>query len=314
MQQQEKPGNLRYLVPLDGSRLAESVLPVVQQMASRFHAHVTLLHIVEHHPPATIHGEHHLSGIAQAQTYLNEIASNLRSSGIAVEIHVHEGKEDNIAQNIVQHFQELQADLVIMCTHGHGGLRELLFGSKAQQALQQGTQSILLLFPGKADSSSSFKLQHILVPLDGTVAHEPSLPVAITLARAFGAQLHLVLVIPTLATLSGEEAVSGILLPSTTRAILDLSEQEAKEYLQHAVAHCTAESVVAHAEVLRGDIVSQLLGLTERLDIDLIVIASHARTGLDTLFTGSVASRLAGRKIRPLLLVRAEQPAVRNDS
>ncbi len=314
MQQHENQGNLRFLVPLDGSRLAESVLTIVQQMASRFHAHVTLLHIVEHHPPATIHGERHLAGIAQAQAYLNEIASNLRSVGITVEIHVHEGREDNVAQNIVQHFQELQADLVIMCTHGHGGLREILFGSKAQQALQQGTQSILLLFPGKDDSLSPFKLQHILVPLDGTVAHEPSLPAAITLAQAFGAQLHMVLVIPTLATLSGEEAISGILLPSTTRAILDLSEQEAKEYLQHAVDHCTAEGVVAHAEVLRGDIVPQLLGLTERLDVDLIVMASHARTGLDTLFTRSVASRLAGRKIRPLLLVRADKSGVRNSS
>lgn len=314
MQQRENQGNLRFLVPLDGSRLAESVLPVVQQMASRFHALVILLHIVEQHPPSTIHGEHHLSGVAQAQAYLEEIALSLRSPDIVVEIHVHEEREDNVAQSIVQHFRELQADLVIMCTHGHGGLREILFGSKAQQALQQGTQSILLLFPREDDSISPFKLQHILVPLDGTLAHEPALPMAIVLARTFGAELHLVLVIPTLATLSGEEAVSGLLLPSSTRAILDLSKQEAKEYLQHNVARCTAEGVVAHAEVLRGDIVPQLLGLAERLDIDLIVLASHGRTGLDALFTGSVASRLAGRKIRPLLLVRASQSGIIRDS
>ena len=147
MLQHENRDNLRFLVPLDGSRLAESVLSVVQQMASGFHAHVTLLHIVEQHPPAAIHGERHLTGVAQAQTYLEEIAVRLRSSDISVEIHVHEEKEDNVAHSIVQHFQELHADLVIMCTHGHGGLREIIFGSKAQQALQQGTQSILLLFP-----------------------------------------------------------------------------------------------------------------------------------------------------------------------
>jgi len=303
----ENQGNLRFLVPLDGSRLAESVIPVVQQVADRFQAHVTLLHIVELHPPAAIHGERHLTGVVQAHAYLEEIAVRLRSSNIPVEIHVHEEKEDNVAQSIVQHFRELQADLVIMCTHGHGGLREILFGSKAQQALQQGTQSILLLFPREDDSISPFKLQHILVPLDGTVAHEPALPMAITIARTFGAELHLVLVIPTLATLSGEEAVSGLLLPSTTRAILDLSEQQAETYLEHAVTRCKEEGVVAHAEVLRGDIVPQLLGLAERLDVDLIVLASHGRTGLDALFTGSVASRLAGRKIRPLLLVRADQ-------
>jgi nucleotide-binding universal stress UspA family protein len=305
MLQHENQGNLRYLVPLDGSRLAESVLPVVQQMASRFHARVFLLHIVEEHPPTVIHGERHLTGVAQAQAYLEELATRLRSSGIPVEIHVHQEKEENVAHSIVQHFQEMNADLVIMCTHGHGGLRELLFGSKAQQALQQGTQSILLLFPREDDTVFPFELQRILVPLDGTAAHEPALPIAIKIARTFSAELHLVLVIPTLATLSGEQAVSGLLLPSTTRAILDLSQEEAANYLEQAIARCHAEGVVAHAEVLRGDIVPVVLGLAERLNVDLIVLASHGRTGLDALFTGSVASRIAGRKIRPLLLVRA---------
>jgi nucleotide-binding universal stress UspA family protein len=307
MLQHENQGNLRFLVPLDGSRLAESVLPVVQYVASRFHAQVTLLHIVEQHPPAVIHGERHLAGVAQAQAYLEEIAIRLRSPDVPVEIHVHQEKEDNVAHSIVQHSQELNADLVIMCTHGHGGLQELLFGSKAQQALQQGTRSILLLFPREDDSVLPFKLQRILVPLDGTTAHEPALPMAITIARTFGAELHLMLVIPTLATLSGDQVVSGLLLPSTTRAILDLSQQDAVDYLEQAIARCHAEGVVAHAEVPRGNIVPVVLGLAERLNVDLIVLASHGRTGLDALFTGSVASRIAGRRIRPLLLVRAGQ-------
>ncbi len=309
MLQHENQSNLRYLVPLDGSHLAESVLPVVQQLASGFHAQVTLLHIVEEHPPTVIHGELHLTGVAQAQAYLEEIATRLRFSGIQVEIHVHQEKEDNVAHSIVQHSQEMKVDLVIMCTHGHGGLRELLFGSKAQQALQQGTQSILLLFPSEDGSAYPINLQRILVPLDGTTAHEPALPIAITIARTFGAELHLVLVIPTLATLSGERAVSGLLLPTPTRAILDLSQQDAADYLEQAIARCHAEGVVAYSEVLRGDIVPVVLGLAERLNVDLIVLASHGRTGLDALLTGSVASRIAGRRIRPLLLVRAGQSA-----
>jgi nucleotide-binding universal stress UspA family protein len=309
MLQHENQGNLRFLVPLDGSRLAESVLPVVQQVAGRFHAQVTLLHIVEEHPPTAIHGEPHLTGVAQAQAYLEEIATRLRSSGVVVEIHVHQEKEDNVARSIVQHSQEMNVDLVIMCTHGHGGLRELLFGSKAQQALQQGTQSILLLFPREDGSAYPFNLQRILVPLDGTAAHEPALPIAITVARTFGAELQLVLVIPTLSTLSGDRAASGLLLPTTMRALLDLSQQDAADYLEQAVARCSAEGVVAHAELLRGDIVPEVLGLAERLNVDLIVLASHGRTGLDALLTGSVASRIAGRRIRPLLLVRARQPA-----
>ena len=307
MRQPEHQGHLRFLVPLDGSRLAESVLPVVQQVASRFHAQVILLHIVEKHPPTVIHGEPHLSSVAQAQTYLGEIATRLRSAALAVEIHVHPDKEEDVARSIVQHAQEMNTDLIIMCTHGHGGLRELLFGSNAQRALQLGTQSVLLFFPREDGSASSIHFQRLLVPLDGSSAHEPALPVAITIARAFGAELSLVLVIPTLATLSGEQAASGLLLPFTMRALLELSQQDAVDYLEQAVARCQAEGVVAQAEVLRGDIVPTVLAQAERLNVDLLVLASHGRAGLDALLTGSVASRLAGRRIRPLLLVRAER-------
>jgi len=161
MLQHENQGNLRLLVPLDGSHLAESVLPVVQQVASRFHAQVILLHIVEKHPPTVIHGEPHLTSVAQAQAYLEEIATRLRSSDIPVELHVHRDKEDDVARSIVQHAQEVDADLVIMCTHGHGGLRGLLFGSNAQRALQLGTQSILLLFPREDGSTYPIHLQRL---------------------------------------------------------------------------------------------------------------------------------------------------------
>jgi nucleotide-binding universal stress UspA family protein len=298
-----------FLVPLDGSRLAESVLPVVEQVASRFHAQVILLHIMEEHPPTVIHGEPHLQRVTQAQTYLEEVARRLRLAALTVDIHVHQDKEDNVARSIVEHAQEMKADLIIMCTHGHGGLREFLFGSNAQQALKLGTLSILLLFPREDGSLSPFKLQRILVPLDGTAPHESALTGAIPLARAFGAELHLVLVIPTLATLSGEQAVTGLLLPTTMRALLDLSEQGAADYLEQAVARCRAEGVVARAQVLRGDIAPAVLGLAERLDVDLIVLASHGRTGLDALVSGSVAPRITGRRIRPLLLVRAQKTA-----
>jgi nucleotide-binding universal stress UspA family protein len=91
------------------------------------------------------------------------------------------------------------------------------------------------------------------------------------------------------------------------RAVLDLSQQDTADYLEQAVARCRADAVVARAEVLRGDIVPTVLGLAERLNVDLIVLASHGRAGLDALLTGSVAARITGRRIRPLLLVRAEK-------
>ena len=303
---------MSFLVPLDGSRLAEVALPAVTALASRFSAHVTLLHIVEQHAPSTIHGERHLTNIADAKQYLDGIAADLRAAGVKVEGHVHEDREVSVAQSIFEHAQELSIDLVIMCTHGNSGLRGFLFGSIAQQTLQRGAQSILLIFPHDDGSAPIFDLQHILVPLDGTVVHEPALTSAISLAQAFASTLHLALVIPTLETLSGGRALSGMLLPTTMRALLDLSEQEAGEYLERAAEQCRAAGVNTTIEVLRGDTVPLVLGLAERLQVDLIVMASHGRVGLDARLAGSVAPRIAGRVSRPLYLVRAKAAATKD--
>ena len=145
------------LVPLDGSHLAEAVLPAVECLASRFHATVTLLHVLEQAARATIHGQRHLTDSAEAKTYLGGVAERLRATGIAVTIHVHGVREGDVARSIVDHSQEINADLVILCTHGGSGLRGVLFGSIAQQVLRQGAEPILLIPPGAAERTSAHR-------------------------------------------------------------------------------------------------------------------------------------------------------------
>jgi len=304
----QSAGRKSFLVPLDGSHLAEAVLPATASLASRSQARVTLLHIVERKAPATIHGEPHLTNSVEAMRYLETVAAGLRESGVEVECHVHDDREYSVAQSIFDHAQELNCDLVIMCTHGNSGLRGFLFGSIAQKTLQRGAQSILLVFPHEDRSAPRFDLQRILVPLDGVVTHEPALRPAIELAHTFNAAIHLVLVIPTLTTLSGGQAVSGMLLPTTMRAVLDLAQQGATDYLDRILAQCRSEGINATAEVLRGDAAPKVLELADRLNTDLVVMASHGRAGLDALLAGSVAPRIAGHMGRPLLLIRADTP------
>lgn len=293
------------LVPLDGSRLAEAVLPAVMCLAGRFQAAVTLLHILEQRAPAMVHGERHLTDVAEAEGYLGSMAMGLRAAGVAVRTHVHASRETDVARSIVDHTHELAPDLIVLCAHGRGGLRGMLYGSIAQQVLQQSTCPILVLRPTDAGGASPFHPRRILVPLDGTAAHEPALPVAVAIARAFDATLHLVMVIPTLATLSRERAATGMLLPTTTQALLDMAEQGGADYLAHIAAQCRADGLAVLAEIARGDAVPALLACAARVDADLLVLASHGRAGIDALLTGSVAPCLARRAISPLLLVRA---------
>lgn len=299
-----KPSTPLYLVPLDGSHLAESVLPTVEALASRTRAQVVLIHVIEARAPATVHGESHLADVAEATRYLDTIATRLRATGLAVQCHVHEEKEADVARCIAAHATEWRADLVILCTHGGGGLRDLLLGSIAQQVLQHGTLSILLVRPGPRGSASSFDVRQILVPLDGTREHEPAVPAAIAIARLFAAPAHLVMVIPTMATLSGDQVLSGRFLPATTRVMLDRAAQDAEEYLMQVKERCEQEGVDATTEVLRGDASEQVLTRAQSLDSCFIVMGSHGRAGLRGLLAGSVAKRITDKARCPLLLVR----------
>ena len=127
---------------------------------------------------------------------------------------------------------------------------------------------------------------------------------AITIARLFAARIYLVMVIPTLATLSAEQALSGWLLPTTTRAMLDLAAQDAELYLTQVKARCEQEGVSATTEILRGDAAEEVLTRAQSLDNCLIVMGSHGRAGLRGLLAGSVAKRITDKAHSALLLVR----------
>ncbi len=293
------------LVPLDGSSLAESVLPAASALAKAFGARIKLLHIIEERPPERIHGEPHLTDGDRAQAYLDEVARQPVFQGQAVEVHVHPTKQGDVAESVVDHAQEFGADLVVLSTHGKGGLRGFLFGRIALRALQRGTTPILLVNPTSAGEAPPFTCRTILVPLDGTPAHEPALSVASTLARAWKAALHLEIVVHTVGTLSGHEAATGVLMPSATRALLDLAERGAEEYLERAAQTLKAEGLSTTSHVSRGEPAACLVKAADRVNADLVVMASHAKGAMDAFWSGSLTPKVVEKLRRPILLVRA---------
>ncbi|HZT43395.1 MAG TPA: universal stress protein [Chthonomonadaceae bacterium] len=298
------PAFTRLLVPLDGSRLAEAVLPATETLAAHFSSQVILIHVLEERAPATVHGDRHLMDAGEADQYLQTIAARLRAGGIPVETHVHEALEGDVARSVVEHTEEFAPDLVVLCAHGSGGLRDWLYGNIAQQVLQRGTRPVLLIQPNRDGSAPPFAPRCILVPLDGKHEYVPAVSVAAMLAGVFSARLHLTLVVPTLGTLPKEQVGAGILLPTTMRAILDLDEQESQAYLDRIASQSRAQGLTVQTEVIRGETVQELLQYAERLPADLMVMASHGRAGLNASLTGSVASRLTARVSFPMLLIR----------
>ncbi len=291
----------RLLVPLDCSRLAESVLPAAQSLAECFHATMVVFHAVEQDAPATIHGDR--MNAEEAQTYLSDVAARLARPNLMVETNVHAVTEVDVARSIIEHIAELSADLIVLAEHGSSGLRDMLVGNIAQQVVQGATTPVLFVRP-RMEGAPAFTCRKILIPLDSTPIHEPALPVAVDIARACGAALHLRTVVPTPSTLSAERAGAGMLLPATMTAVLDLAQRGAVEYLQNTAARLRADGIDATATVVRGDTAQAILTVAESASADLIVLATHGRANFDAFWSGSVTPKVLSKSEVPVLLVR----------
>jgi nucleotide-binding universal stress UspA family protein len=291
----------RLLVPLDGSRLAESAIPAAAFLALKLQAVVTLVHIVERNAPVEVHGERHLTNADDASAYLAELARTAFPAEVRTEQHVHTVEVEDVIRGIVDHITELHPDLIVMCTHGRGGLRDLFYGNIPQQVVGRGTVPVLLIHPDP--DAPPFAVQRLLVPLDGTTEHEQGLLAAEELARACSAEMHLVLVVPTLETLPPRQAPTGRLLPGATRMVLEMACQDGETYLTDTMSRIKREGVWVRAHIARGDPTSIINQTALDTQADLIVLGTHGRSGLDAFWSGSTGAKVSARSSLPLLLV-----------
>jgi nucleotide-binding universal stress UspA family protein len=142
------------LVPLDGSGFAEAALPYALEMAAQFDSDITLLRVVL--PPRA--GEGALSPESanymikmrddlykEAIEYLQQQKGSLRQQNYRV--HYQVAESEDIAAEIISAVRGADADTVVMCTHGRGGLSRWLFGSVATRVLQSSPVPVLVIRP-----------------------------------------------------------------------------------------------------------------------------------------------------------------------
>jgi nucleotide-binding universal stress UspA family protein len=138
----------RILVPLDGSKTAEAILPFVLEIAGPLDIEVALLRVVVPIPPSVVEGSRQVvvedteARRAEAERYLDSLAAELRDRGVRVRTVVRRG--DPVTE-IASTARELEVDLVAMTTHGRSGLGRLLFGSVAEAVLRSTDLPVLMM-------------------------------------------------------------------------------------------------------------------------------------------------------------------------
>jgi len=138
----------RVTVPLDGSMVAEGIIPLMLEIAGPLDMEVVLLRVLVPIPPSVIEGSRHIEvedvekRRAEAEEYLAPIAAELRTKGVRVRTLVRRGEP---ASEIIAGAREAGSDLIAMTTHGRSGLGRLLFGSVAEAVLRHSDIPVFLM-------------------------------------------------------------------------------------------------------------------------------------------------------------------------
>jgi len=300
------------IVPLDGSTLAECVLPHVTAVAPVTHARVTLLHVLQKTQdgggsPAVDPVEWHLQK-QNAEKYLEGIANRLSEAGIlGVESVILEG---NPAGSVIDFARHNNVDLIALSTHGHSGLSGWNVSGVVQKILLRSYTSTLLVRAYMPSSAGITKIRYkrLFVGMDCSARSEFVLPFAINLAQFYKSQLILETVI---------EKPRQINRMPVSQEIAELADQFVKKnqqavasYFKQLLAQFSTKDLKIKTHISIGEnAIAVLHDLAEESNADLVLLVAHGETGDRRWPYGSVTTSFIAYGNTSLMIMQDLPPS-----
>ncbi len=291
------------VMPLDGSSLAECVLPHGVAMAKALGGRITLLQVVEQPVRAGRTRvidplEWHYSE-AEAAAYLNGVAERLRLAGLPASQLILQGDP---AEQVIDHAHAENADLILVSSHGHSGLSGWNVSSVVHKILTRAYTSFLLIpaYHPPTTGISDLRYERLLVPLDGSQRAECVLPFVAALVSQFASQVLLAYIVripelPRRAPASQDDRDLANALTERNRLEAHRYLEELRSRLPHPVeVHLRVEEHVAAT--------LQQMALDEKTD--LVLLCAHGYSGSTRWPYGSLTSSFITYGNTPLLVVQ----------
>lgn len=208
--------------------------------------------------------------------------------------------EGPVAEELAAYANQVEADLVLVVTHAHAGIRRLWLGSVADALVRSTDLPLLVLHPepgGDVPRDVAW-IEHILVPLDGSDFAGEILDPVREVAKATGARVTLLHVV------SSSSVIGTHILPMMPADTLAAVER-ATVYLEREAARLAEDGIETDLRVVAHEVPSAAIGaMAEELGADLIAMATHGYGGFKRALLGSVASSVLTKSPLPLLLRR----------
>jgi nucleotide-binding universal stress UspA family protein len=296
------------LVPLDGSTLAESALPLAATIARRRHASILLA--AAHRSDLPVRGGQ--GALVFDQRWDEEARTALRSAlekarqtiagrwpDVRTEIMVVDGEP---AESLVRLAERAAPILTVMTSHGRGGLSRLWLGSVTDALVRQLPIPVLVVHPKDLEASPTLDegLRRVLVPVDGTPGSEGAIDAAVEVLGNEGIEFVLLRVATPL------HAALRAIYPEREQE-RDASEQrETAERELREIEERLRQRGLSVCDAIRTDAdpARAIIAAAEELDADIVSIATHGRGEVGRLLLGSVADKvLRGARV-PVLVHR----------
>ena len=293
----------RVLVPLDGSKLAEDILPFTERFSSGFNIPLHLLTVIPQDAVAATRAadpDASRKATQKAQDYLRGVSERVsRSVGPEqVKISV---KIAKVADAIVQEAESVPETLIALSSHGRSGLIRMVLGSVADKVLH-GTTAPIFLYTPRQDGPvlRADDLNTILVPLDGSALAEQALSHAAALAKALQLRIVLVRVTSTLADLAADGFCE------VTQVLIDELEKEAIDYLDQQVPILQQQGLTdVDRRHLTGAAARKIIDIARETPRSFIAMCTHGRSGVQRWALGSVTDQVVSHVAVPVLVIRA---------
>ena len=291
------------VVPLDRSVVAESALPFALSLARETGARLTLMAVIDlpfefaAWLDATTVIDARIDVEDAYEDYLDALAAEI--DNIPVETLVRVG---GAATEIQRYVESLDDPVVVMASHGRSGVRRLLIGSVTQQVVHRLSTPVIVVPARVAEDQVNQKLriESVLFPLDGSEFSEFALEAGLGLLEEHKPDVHLVRIVEVVSWYGGP--YSGMDYYGLDPYI-DVSRDTAHDYLNAVAEKLKGRGYKVSTEVRVGLVADQIEAVAESLEVDLVVMATHGRSGVGRLIFGSVAERALRQTPAPLMLV-----------
>ena len=283
------------LVPLDGSQLAECVLPHAAAFARSFDAEITLLRILEKNQTGVSAQLFDLLNWqiqkTKASLYLEEIKARFIESNIQARAIVMEGL---VPEGITDYAQNESMKLIILSSHGRHGMTQWGISSITQKIILSAPTSVLIVRAHPQDIptgelAETPLYQRILVPLDGSQRAEHVLPIVMQLAHLHKPMIHLVHVVQT-------PEMARQMPPAQedidlANHVVARNREEAGHYLEQVKSRSYLQGIDVKTHLMTSDhTAASLHQMVEQEKIDMVTLSAHGYSGKHQWPYGSVAS------------------------